>query len=303
MQETVVAPGGTVSRATSFTYDELGNISTRTDNGVVRQFQYNKLDQLLNDGVRSYTYDGRGNVASMIDANGTAAVNFDATNRLSSVTIPGQGTGSYSYDGEDRRIAQIINGTSSQMLWDPASATQVPDVIMESNGPGNILASYAFGDRGPLWRGAAGPTAYYLEDGLHSTIGLTNPAGTLTDRYRYDAFGQSTLRTGTTANPFQYRGQWTDPLTGFQDLRARSYNPRTGRFLSRDTADFDLKDPVDFNRYRYGASNPVNAFDPTGHANIVEYIVARLPYTISASSQYVARRAMESFTSVRLEVE
>ncbi|HLK66747.1 MAG TPA: malectin domain-containing carbohydrate-binding protein [Bryobacteraceae bacterium] len=268
-QETVVAPGGATTRNSVFTYDPAGNITTRTDNGVGITFQYNNLDQLLAVGTKTYTYDLRGNLASTTDASGVTTLTFDSANRLATVVLPvGAGSASYTYDGENRRIAQTVTGSTSQFLWDPMSG--VGDVVMEANGP-SILASYNFGPSGVLWRAAGLSTSFYLHDGLGSTIGLTDLTGKLTDQYRYDAYGQRTLSVGSTTNPLQYRGQWTDPLTGFQNLRSRYYNPGVGRFLSRDQAGFELGSPIDFNRYRYAASNPVNASDPLGHQAAIDY--------------------------------
>ncbi|GEM_PF-3338472 len=47
-------------------------------------------------------------------------------------------------------------------------------------------------------------------------------------------------------------------------LRARYYDPSTGRFLSKDPAGGKLSSPVTQNKYVYANNNPVNAGDPTG---------------------------------------
>ena len=55
----------------------------------------------------------------------------------------------------------------------------------------------------------------------------------ITDTYDYDAFGNKINSTGTTPNNFLYRGEEYDPDLGLYYLRARYYNPLTGRFMSR----------------------------------------------------------------------
>ena len=46
----------------------------------------------------------------------------------------------------------------------------------------------------------SGNTSFCLPDGLGSTSQLTNSAGTVTDRYAYDAFGAMRSQSGATAN-------------------------------------------------------------------------------------------------------
>ena len=88
--------------------------------------------------------------------------------------------------------------------------------------------------------------------------------GTLTDTYDYTAFGELYAQTGTTPNNYLYTGQQYDEVTGLYSLRARYYNPADGRFLSRDTYQYDYDNPIELNRYLYAANAPTNGYDPTG---------------------------------------
>ncbi|MEJ7652226.1 MAG: RHS repeat-associated core domain-containing protein [Chloroflexia bacterium] len=54
---------------------------------------------------------------------------------------------------------------------------------------------------------------------------MTNGAGATTGTYEYDVFGE----TG-----FKYTGRQSDEGTGLYYLRARYYDPNTGRFPSTD---------------------------------------------------------------------
>jgi hypothetical protein len=51
---------------------------------------------------------------------------------------------------------------------------------------------------------------------------------------------------------------------GLYYLRARYYNPNTGRFLSRDPEDGNAKVPATLHKYLYVGGDPVNWIDPTG---------------------------------------
>jgi RHS repeat-associated protein len=92
-------------------------------------------------------------------------------------------------------------------------------------------------------------------------------------RYEYDAYGNEFTVSGSTPNEMMYRGEQYDPDLGLYYLRARYYNPLTGRFMSRDPLDPQPLNPgripVDLNdlhKYLYAAGDPVNLLDPTGMA-------------------------------------
>ena len=106
--------------------------------------------------------------------------------------------------------------------------------------------------------------SFYVYDGAGSVRQLTNSAGVVTDEYEYDAYGNSFTKQGTTPNNYLYRGEQYDPDLGLYYLRARYYNPATGRFLSRDPLDGQAKDPASLHKYLYAGGNPINASDPTG---------------------------------------
>jgi RHS repeat-associated protein len=64
--------------------------------------------------------------------------------------------------------------------------------------------------------------------------------------------------------PSFYRGEQYDADLGLYYLRARYYNPATGRFLSRDPEDGKATDPASLHKYLYANGDPVNMADPTG---------------------------------------
>src|SRR6516165_9574056 len=113
-----------------------------------------------------------------------------------------------------------------------------------------------------------------------TTCAVDEAAGdrTLTDTYDYDAFGNKVNSTGTTPNNYLYCGEQYDSDLGLYYLRARYYNPLTGRFMSRDPNEpgpFDLAgnpvEPTSLHKYLYAGGDPVNAMDPSGRG-IVSYV-------------------------------
>ena len=69
--------------------------------------------------------------------------------------------------------------------------------------------------------------------------------------------------------PPLYCAEQYDSDLGLYYLRARYYNPLTGRFLSRDPANGRLTEPATLHKYMYASGDPVNAIDPTGRQTAV----------------------------------
>ena len=101
-----------------------------------------------------------------------------------------------------------------------------------------------------------GNQSYFLQDGLGSTTNMTDGSGNVTETYGYDVFGG--LRSGTPdATEWLFTGQQRDFNLRRYYLRARYYDPETGRFLGRD--------PVAAGHpYAYVGNNSVNLVDPSG---------------------------------------
>jgi len=118
---------------------------------------------------------------------------------------------------------------------------------------------------------------------------LTNASGAVTDSYEYDAFGNEISSTGSTPNEMLYRGEQFDPDLGLYYLRARYYNPLTGRFVSRDpkeqcsceggSGSFSL------NKYLYASTDPVDRIDPSGRADVEDEAEIDLNITQNAIGQ------------------
>jgi RHS repeat-associated protein len=81
-----------------------------------------------------------------------------------------------------------------------------------------------------------------------------------------------------------YRGEQYDPDLGLYYLRARYYDPLTGRFLSRDPNAGYIDLPKTLHKYLYAGGDPVNGFDPTGRASLVQYAFG---ITVPTSASFV----------------
>ena len=97
-------------------------------------------------------------------------------------------------------------------------------------------------------------------------VNLTDSTGEITKSYTYDAFGVEKNIDDTDTNAFRYCGEYYDSESGTIYLRARYYNPTTGRFISRDSYAGKKEDPLSLNLYTYCGNNSLLYFDPSGHS-------------------------------------
>ncbi len=74
-------------------------------------------------------------------------------------------------------------------------------------------------------------TSYYEADGLGSVTSLSNAAGALAQTYTFDSFGKQTASSGSLTNPFQFTGREFDTESSLYFMRARYFDPTTGRFF------------------------------------------------------------------------
>ena len=80
----------------------------------------------------------------------------------------------------------------------------------------------------------------------------------------YNLYVSTKASTDTTGNPFAYNGEARDS-TDLDYLRARYYDSVAGTFLTEDSYQGELTDPLSQNLYSYVHNNPVNYTDPSGH--------------------------------------
>ena len=140
-------------------------------------------------------------------------------------------------------------------------------VIAELDQDNQVKVAYLYGnDLISQYRG--NNISYYHYDGLGSTRTLTDSTATVTNTYRYEAFGGLTEQTGETENNYLYTGEQLDPNTGNYYLRERYYNPANDRFLSMDSFAGIPQNPVTLHKYLYGNADPVNMVDPTGYFSL-----------------------------------
>ena len=187
-------------------------------------------------------------------------------------TNPGTDTTTeYKYNDEGMRISQTVNGTKTLYMLDGNNPTGYQQILEESaSATGNLLRSYVLGlNVISQWLADDGTSNsalhYLLYDGHGSTRGLVDATGQpLTGQiYAYDAFGNR-LDSSNALTTLLYSGEQTEAVTGLQYLRARYYDPTTGRFNRLDPFAGNIFDPFSLHKYVYTHNDPVDGVDPSG---------------------------------------
>jgi RHS repeat-associated protein len=131
-------------------------------------------------------------------------------------------------------------------------------VLTETQNGDNTHYHYGPGNLPYAQIGPTGTITYLHHDQLGSTRLLTSTTGTVTGTATYTPYGTPEATTGTLTS-FGYTGQYTDPETGYQYLRARYYNPTTAQFITKDPAAARTREA-----HGYASNNPTNLTDPSG---------------------------------------
>ncbi|HWB02367.1 MAG TPA: putative Ig domain-containing protein [Verrucomicrobiales bacterium] len=255
-----------------YTYDAAGNRRTVRDlAGNETLYNYDPADKLLSAGSTAFSYDSMGNLASRKSPAGQAIYSFNAQNELTGVNTPGGNTG-FQYDAAGERIRSDGPAGASRHLVDIGSETGVSQVLADYDFTGASIAEYTYGTELAGER-RAGAAHYHHRDGSRNVRLISDSAGSVSDTYGYNAFGALLSRTGTTRTPYQFAGERSGESEGLVFLRARYYDPSTGRFISKDPFEGVLRGPVSLHRYLYANSNPVMFTDPTGQFTVTETMV------------------------------
>ncbi len=255
------------SHPETYSYDLNGNRQTANGHTYGNPGPANEL---TSDGVYTYTYDNVGNMLTKTGMeNGlTTAYSFswDFQNRLKEVKKTQNGGTSvladdtFSYDVFGRRIGKV-DKTGNQVWTVYAGANPYVDFTGSTSltlatrylyGPGTdqLLAITDANGNNTIW---------YLTDLLGSVRKVIGDSGSVKASLTYDSFGN--IVSGTPYNRFTYTGREWDSEIGLYYYRARYYDPTTGRFVSKDPAQFAGGDP---NLYRYVDNQPATGTDPTG---------------------------------------
>ena len=257
----------------TYAYDNVSNRILKTENGAETVYTYNALNQLVTENDITYEYDLNGNTVRMTSPSKSALYVYNAENRLVRATVQSGNNVSveeYKYDYAGNRIAKSSEGEYTKYLLDING--ELTYVLAEMNFDNTEKCYYTRGDE-LISQERDGKKSYYVYDGHGSVRALADENGKVTDKYVYDAFGNLISSYGSTKNDFLFCGEQFDPVTGLYYLRARYMNPSVGRFITMDSYEGSIDDPVSLHKYLYANANPVSNSDPSGYKNVMEFQV------------------------------
>ncbi|MEQ1872622.1 MAG: RHS repeat-associated core domain-containing protein [Ilumatobacteraceae bacterium] len=230
---------------TNYSYDLAGN---RTSNGATA-IVFDQRNRVLSEGTKAYDWSARGTLDSITDGFDTTDYAFDGLGRMSAV----EGI-DFEYDGLNRIVSRDAVAFSYSGLHNQPT----------SDGT-TVLSRTPDGSPYAVAEGATTRLAL-LADRRGDVTATITAAGALADSIAYSPWGEPAARQGATSLTVGYQSSYTDPTSGLIDMGARWYQPSTGTFVSRDTYDGMLSAPISLNRYTYANNNPMDYFDPDGHA-------------------------------------
>jgi RHS repeat-associated protein len=232
-----------------YDYDKVGNRSTETINGVTTSYFYDVANRLSSVNGTNYTWNDNGSLIN----DGLVNYSYNSAGLLSYIATP-HGSFYFIYDGLGNRYVQSTGGHTTFYSLDIAAG--LTQVLRE--GP----TTYLYG-LGIIGQETNGEMVYALADRLGSIRQLVTEDQQVTLLKSYDPFGNTLLEQGTGGSSFGYTGEQMD-ASGLEYLRARYYDPGTGRFITADPYPGALSLPATQNAYPYVINNPLSYTDPSG---------------------------------------
>lgn len=208
-----------------------------------RSFTYDADGQLKNDGLRTYTWNARGQLTGLNRSGQSSTFGYEPLGTRNSKTVTGAQT-KFLTDGSNPAVEQNSSGS--------------PEATVAMSGLDEFLT-----------RTEGTKTQVYLTDALGTVLGLADPDGTIATKYTYDPNGQPTASGAASSNPYTFTGR-EDDGTGLLYYRARYYDPQTGRFISQDP----IGQAGGINLYQYALSSPTTYTDPTGNTPMAAACIA-----------------------------
>lgn len=254
-------------------YDDLGNITARTDVGA---YAYTG-DRLDHAGSHSYTYDDAGRVLTRDGS----TFDYAAIGRPRSITTATDLL-LFEYDADGGRVGRrqgaerrtYVDGLFEEIRSPTIGPFQIQyrNTIVAPGGPVAELVNT------PDASGAANTSVRYLhDDHLGSLEVVTDSTGAEVagSRRSYDAWGgQRDPGNWSVSGSFfaavdvnlGFTGHMAQPDDGLINMIGRSYDPAVGRFVSPDPLVPNPMNPEAYNRYAYVYNNPLSLTDPFGFA-------------------------------------
>lgn len=278
----------------TYTYDDNGNVLTTNETVGASQnsitYTYDKLNRISTvSGTKGadsyYEYDERGNRKVNFEetdflSEDSAEFRYDEVDNLYYASV-GEDVTYFEYSSNGYRVAKYENTSYPEFyIYDEAGRLQAisEPIYVPIDGEYHIvmypITQYIWGPDRVLAQIDAleNKSYYYLYNGHGDVVQIVDTDGNIVNSYDYDVWGNFLKKEETIENHFTYFGQTYDETTGLYYLRARYYDPTTGRFTQQDHAEDG------YNWYVYGNQNPITYIDESGESITLSAGAAALLY-------------------------
>ena len=241
-----------------YTYDNNGNILTKSVNGVVTSYAYEEgTDRLTSYGAETIGYDGMGNPKSYRGSELT----WEKGRRLTSIEDE-TGEVTFGYDVFGQRNQKTAGGETTNYVYENGK------LLRQTTG--SEVMTFIYGSEGIIGFRLGTSRYLYRKNVFGDVEEIYSAEGMLVGKYSYTAFGECEIETDengiATKNPIRYRGYYFDEETGFYYLKTRYYDPVVGRFITIDDVSYLAPDTINgLNLYAYCGNNPVMRVDENGN--------------------------------------
>ena len=271
------------SPKTSYTYDKVGNRkthSTRTVTGttastVSTAYTYDAADELLSQTVAgaptvTNTWTPNGALATSTTPTGTKTFTTDLTDELVSAGLENGSTVSYTHDTKGNRTSRTVGGVAeAAWAWDDLSS--LPVRTGEYDQTGSLTTAWLPDPTSPtgaaLAESSGAASSWLLSDPFANiTAAISTTGSTVSGTRSLNAFGGArAAATGSlAASAIGFAGQYLESATGLYDMRARDYDPASGRFTANDPVAVPTGMPY-VAGYSYAFNNPLTGTDASGN--------------------------------------
>ncbi|MES1209312.1 MAG: RHS repeat-associated core domain-containing protein, partial [Pseudomonadota bacterium] len=217
--------------------------------------EYGPGGRIMRAGDVRYAHDSDGQLQEAAAGAETWKYKFNAVGLLEGVVRPDGDTVTFAYDALGRRVTKTSDTTARRFIWD--GDTPVHEL---SSTEGTVSWVFEPGTLYPLARQASDGTVGVVRDYLGTPEALiADDGGVQTLGFTATGLPADGASAATTAMPWRYEGQYADDETGLHYNRFRYYDPRLGRYISKDP----LGVLGGLNLYAYVA-DPTAITDPFG---------------------------------------
>ena len=170
---------------------------------------------------------------------------------------------SFVYNENGLRIQKTVNGVVTKYTL------HGKNIVHMTQGNDTLHFYYDASNR-PAMVEYNGVKYTYIYNLQSDVVALLDSTGTAVVKYRYDAWGKPTSKTGDlastlgTVQPFRYRSYAFDEETGLYYLRSRYYCPEVARFINSDEILGNSTSISAHNVFAYCACNPIVYVDQSG---------------------------------------